>query len=132
MAKQKAKSIKIHHMRGDDVFNIVIYTVVGLFTFIVFYALYFVVIASISNPNLVASGQVLLIPKDITFEGYKYIFRDRRILIGYRNTIIYTVFGTLLAVFITVPAAYALSRKDFVGHVVLMRLMVFTMTLTVV
>lgn len=64
---------------------------------VILYALWFVVIASISDPNLVASGEVLLWPKGITWEGYKYVLRDKRIWTGYYNTIRYAVVGTIIA-----------------------------------
>ena len=111
----------------DRIFNVVVYGFVGLFSFLVFYSLYFVVIASFSDPNAVASGQVLLWPRGLNVDGYRYILRDARILIGYRNTILYTVFGTLLALVITIPAAYAVSRSDFFGRRFFMWFFIFTM-----
>ena len=89
--------------------------------------MYFVVIASFSDPNLVESGQVLFLPRAVTLEGYKYIMDDHRIWTGYLNTFIYTIFGTLLAVFLTVPAAYALSRTDMLGRGAIMKIFAFTM-----
>ncbi len=91
------------------------------------YPLYFVVIASISNSNLVNQGAVTLWPKDIRFYGYEQILQDKRIWTGYGNTIIYVVVGTLLNMAITMPAAYALSRKDFKARDVVMFYFVFTM-----
>ena len=91
------------------------------------YPLYFVVIASISNSNLVNQGAVTLWPKDIRFYGYEQILQDKRIWTGYANTIIYVVVGTLLNMAITMPAAYALSRKDFKARDVVMFYFVFTM-----
>lgn len=91
------------------------------------YPLYFVVIASISNSNLVNQGAVTLWPKDIRFYGYEQILLDKRIWTGYANTIIYVVVGTLLNMAITMPAAYALSRKDFKARDVVMFYFVFTM-----
>lgn len=91
------------------------------------YPLYFVVIASISNSNLVNQGAVTLWPKDIRFYGYEQILQDKRIWTGYGNTILYVVVGTLLNMAITMPAAYALSRKDFKARDVVMFYFVFTM-----
>lgn len=58
--------------------------------------------------------------------GYKYIFRDKRIWIGYRNTILYTAVGTSLGLFITIPAGYALSRKNMAGSGIIMKFLLFT------
>lgn len=119
-----------HHMKQtkvDQVFDVVVFILVALLTLCIAYPLYFVVIASISNPNLVASGQVIAYPKDISFEGYQYILKDNRIWTGYRNTLFYTFAGTVLALLITIPAGYALSRRDFLGRGFIMKIMVFTM-----
>lgn len=111
---------------ADKVFLSIVYGCVILLTLSILYPLWFVVIASISDPELVASGKVFLFPKGITFEGYKYILDDRRIWRGYYNTIRYTLFGTLLALFLTIPAGYALSRRDMAGRNVVMKLLIIT------
>lgn len=110
----------------DTIFLMVVYGIVIMLSLMVLYPLWFVVIASVSDPDLVANGQVLLFPKGITWEGYKYIFRDKRIWIGYRNTALYTVAGTMIALFITIPAGYALSRKDMLGRGIVMKLLLLT------
>lgn len=111
---------------SDKVFLCIVYTTVILISLIILYPLWFVIIASISDPNMVATGEVLFRPKGITFEGFKYIFRDPRIWTGYYNTIRYTVVGTMLALFITIPAGYALSRTDMMGLSIIMKLLIVT------
>ena len=74
-----------------------------------------------------SSGQVWFLPKGITNEGYTYILRDVRILRGYFNTLLYTVSGSLLALVVTIPAGYALSRSDLKGKTIIMLFFVFTM-----
>lgn len=76
------------------------------------YPLYFVLIASFSNPSTLVNGEVWLIPKEISLDAYKRIGEYEKLWIGYRNTIIYTLAGTFLSLFVTIPAAYAMSRKD--------------------
>ena len=73
--------------KGFDIVNILLLFIVMV---VILYPLYFVVIASISNPLEVNAGRVLFWPKDITFRGYQMIFRDQDILTGYRNTFFYT------------------------------------------
>ncbi len=107
-----------------DVFNYCILTIVLL---LVLYPLYFISIASISNPDLVNTGKVLLLPKDISFIGYERILNNTRLWLSYRNTILYTVLGTSINLSLTLPAAYALSRKNLDGRNILMALLVFTM-----
>ena len=102
----------IRESRGDRIFNIVNVIVLFLILLITAYPLYFVLIASFSDPDAVSTGKTLLWPTQFTFGGYEQIFAYAQIWIGYRNTLFYTVFGTLIALVITLPSAYALSRKD--------------------
>jgi putative aldouronate transport system permease protein len=66
-------------------------------------------------------------PRDITFEGFRRVFENKEIWIGYRNTIFYTLFGTFINLAFTLPCAYALSRNDLKGRGIIMGIMVFTM-----
>ncbi len=111
----------------DRIFGAAVIVLSIAVVILIAYPLYFVVIASISNSNLVNQGAVTLWPKDIRFYGYEQILQDKRIWTGYANTIIYVVVGTLLNMAITMPAAYALSRKDFKARDVVMFYFVFTM-----
>ncbi len=76
------------------------------------YPIYFVVIASFSDPNALANGKVWFFPQEIFLDGYKKIFEYEPLWTGYRNTIIYTIIGTLVSLCVTIPAAYAMSRRD--------------------
>ncbi len=72
-------------------------------------------------------GQVTFLPKDIRFYGYQQILEDSRIWKGYANTILYVVAGTALNMVVTMPAAYALSRRNFKARNAVMLYFVFTM-----
>ncbi len=108
-------------------FDIALYILAVLILIVTVYPLYFVVIASISEPHLVSTGQVFFTPKGITMEGYQKVLNDAEIWTGYRNTIFYTVFGTVLNLVVTLPAAYALSCKKLAGRKFFTMLVLFTM-----
>lgn len=108
-------------------FDIIVHIISGFLLLIVLYPLIVVLSSSISDPALVATGQVVFLPKGINFEGYKAVFSDKEILIGYANTIFYTVFGTLINLFVTVPAGYALTKKNVPGRNFIMTLFMITM-----
>lgn len=115
-------------LRGNDlVFTVVIALICATVLFATLYPLYFVLIASISDPTAVATGRVSFLPKNISFFGYQQIFEDTRIWVGYRNTLIYSVVGTALNLVVTLPAAYALSRREFRPRRLLMLIFAFTM-----
>lgn len=110
------KTKQIRRSRADFIFDSVIMVILTLIFLIVAYPLYFIIISSISEPNAVASGQVLFYPVGFTFQGYAEVFKDERIIKGFMNSIILTVLGTIVSLAVTLPTAYALSRNDFVGR----------------
>ena len=112
---------------GEKAFDVLMYGCIGISILLILYPLYLILIASISDQNLVANGRVFLIPKGIQYGGFKRVFENDLLLSGYRNTILYTALGTVVNMVLTIPAAYALSRKDFLPRRVLMFLFVFTM-----
>jgi putative aldouronate transport system permease protein len=100
--------------KGSDLaFDAVVFLICAFTVAAVVYPLYFIVIASFSDPVAVRSGEVWLLPKGVTLLGYQKIFENERIWRGYANTIVYTVAGSLFGMLVTLPTAYALSRKDF-------------------
>lgn len=113
--------------KSDLTFDIINYLFLGCFTLMILYPLYFIVIASISDPNRIYSGDVWLLPQNITFDGYKRIFSDSSIWNGYKNSILYAVLNGLVSTTLVIMAAYPLSRKDFYGRNVIMTFFIITM-----
>lgn len=99
--------------RTSDIILVVITLLVML---VVAYPLYYVLIASFSNPYDVYAGKTFLFPSQFTIDGYKAVFADPNILTGYLNSIKYTVIGTLFSVAMLYITAYPLSRKDLPGR----------------
>ena len=118
---------KIKHSWDDRIFDWICNIFLFLFIIVVFYPLWFVLMASFSDPVYVNNGSILIIPKGFTLEGYQMVFGDSKVWFGYLNTIIYTVCGTIFGTIVTVLGGYVLSRKDLVGRDIIMKLMVFTM-----
>lgn len=107
------------------------YALNGVFLSIFFiatlYPLIFLVSASISSPDAVASGKVVLTPVGFSLKGYEQVLKSKNILSGYWNSFVYTVGGTLMNVTITMMAAYVLSRRELIGRVALSFFFAFTM-----
>lgn len=114
-------------LKGITAFDVVITIIALLLIAIVGYPLILVLSNSVSDPTMVATGQVLLLPKGFTLEGYKAVFTDNSILTGYANTIFYTVAKTLLSLAVMLPAGYALSRTNLPGRGIFMTLFMITM-----
>ena len=101
--------------RGDKIFNFINGLFLALMAAIVIYPLYFIIIASISDPDAVLAGKVVLYPVQLTFVGFEKIIEHTEIWRGYLNTIIYTLLTVVLALVVTIPGGWALSRKTLPG-----------------
>ncbi len=117
----------IQPTKGDRILDIVIIVLLVLITIAVAYPLYLVAIASVSDPQYISTGQVILLPKGLNLEAYKILFDTKDIWIGYRNSLFYTVVGTFLQMLVTTAAAYGLSKKGIPGRNFFSLLFVFTM-----
>ncbi|WP_336764605.1 carbohydrate ABC transporter permease [Paenibacillus sp. USHLN196] len=113
--------------RGDQAVEWIIYAALAVVSLVVLYPVFFVGIASISNPENVMRGEVWLWPQELSLVGYERLFANSELMKGYGNTLLYTVAGTLLNLVMTIAAAYPLSRADFSGRTVFTVLIVFTM-----
>ncbi len=102
--------------RGDRIFSAVNVALCILIMLAMLYPMYFIVIASVSEPYQVAAGNVYIWPTGFTLEAYQNVFAESQVWSGYLNTIIYTLFGTLWNLVLTIPAAYVLSRRGLPGH----------------
>jgi len=116
MKEVKAKKKALRHMNIHNrmfyIFNTIFWIMV---MFLTLYPLYFVVIASVSNPQALMNGKVIWKPIGATFEGYQFITTYNSLWRSYLNSFIYTISCILIANFITLTAAYAISRRSFIG-----------------
>ena len=119
------KKVHVKRSGSDLAFDIISYLILGIVSLIAVYPLYFVLIASISSPEAVNAGKVMLYPIGVTLEGYQKLFEDSRIFTGYRNTILYTAAGTTLDLCLTLITAYPLSFKKTAGKKNLYRIFPF-------
>ena len=118
---------KINISKDDRVFYITIDVILTLMLIIILWPLIFILSSSLSSKEAVMAGRVFLFPVDFSLEGYKAKFKNGEGLVGYRNTILYTLVGTTLNVLITLIAAYPLSRKDLPYRRPLSFIFTFTM-----
>jgi multiple sugar transport system permease protein/putative aldouronate transport system permease protein len=126
--KQSAgASKKVRTSRSDIPFYILIGLVIGLLFMVTAYPMVLVLSSSVSDRMAVLSGKVVLRPIGFNLEGYKAVFKYPEILLGCRNTIFYTAAGTFINIFVTMIAAYPLSRSGWYGKKVISFIFIFTL-----
>lgn len=117
-------------MNSDKVFDVANVFIMLALLVVFAWPLWFVLIASISDPILVMSGDVLLIPKKLTLAGYEMMLEYKELWTGYANTIFITVVGTILNLIMSVCFAYPLADKNFKPRRILLLVFMFTMYFT--
>jgi len=131
MDKKELKALKKKNKIKGSKTDYVYYAICGFILFllavIVIYPLYYIIIASISDPDAVMTGEVWLYPVKITFSGYEQLFNRDDVWRGYFNTLIYTIFGTVFNIVLTIPAGWALSREYLPFRKLINVLLIITM-----
>ena len=117
----------IKESTGDRIFNAFVLGLATFLALIVMYPLIYIVSCSVSDPNLVATGQIWLLPKGLNIDGYVRVFQDKNIMTGYANTIMYTVGGTLINLAMTLTCGYALSKNTLPGKALIITYLFITM-----
>jgi fructooligosaccharide transport system permease protein len=107
---------RIHQAGSDRAFDVVNYLILSVFFITVAYPLVYILSSSFSSTHAVQAGWVWLWPVEPSLRGYSAVFADSQIWWGFFNSLYYAVVGTVVAVVLTVLAAYPLSRSDFVGR----------------
>lgn len=102
--------------RGELGYNLVVGSILLIAVLSILYPLYFILIASVSEPAAVANGQALLWPSGFNLDGYARLLSDDAVWRGLGNSVLYTTVATAISVSVTVCAAYALSRKNLPGR----------------
>ncbi len=121
------RSRRIRLSAEDRVFGFVTYFLAGLFMLLCAYPLIYVLSASVSNPALIVSGKIVLLPRQIQFRAYEAVFRSEDVLLGYRNAVFYAFAGTAINIILTTAGAYVLSRQDLWGRTAITFMISFTM-----
>ncbi|MBQ3462269.1 MAG: carbohydrate ABC transporter permease, partial [Clostridia bacterium] len=119
--KKKARGM------SDKVSDVILVAITAIVLLIVAYPLYYVLVASFSNPYDVYAGKTFLIPSGFSLDGYKAVFADKNIFTGYLNSIKYTVIGTVISVAMLYMTAYPLAQKDLPGRKFLSIFFIITM-----
>ena len=104
------------HGLSDRTSDIILVTMCAIILLIVAYPVYYVIIASVSDPYDVYAGKTFLLPSQFTLEGYASVFSNSDLLKGFLNSVKYTVIGTLYSVVTVYIVAFPLSRKDLPGR----------------
>jgi len=131
MGGKKMKSGKKSRKIGSDkIIEIMILLFIIVCVVIVLYPLYYVVIASLSDPYDVYAGKTFLFPSNFTLEGYIKVFQEKAIATGYLNSIFYTIVGTVFTTAMVLMTAYPLSKPELPGRKGIMVFYVITMYLS--
>ena len=121
------RSKKVRKSSGDKIFLNISTVILVLSMFVVLVPLMNIVAASFSNPVAVSSGKVWIWPVDFTWSSYQNVMKYEAVWLGYRNTIFYTVAGTIMNVIVTLFCAFPISQRRFAGRKFVNKMLFITM-----
>lgn len=118
----------IKRSKGEKIFAVFNTLILLGLLIVTLYPCLYVLFASVSDPvDLYNGSKLLLAPRGFNLANYHHVIKNNLLWTGYGNTILYAVVGTTLSVFLTLLAAYGLSRKDVPGQKIILMGMIFTM-----
>ena len=117
----------IRETRSDKIYGVFSHIIILLVMVILVYPIWAVVVASFSDPTELYKSSFHFWPETVTLDSYKLVFRDDSFLTGIWNSVKYTALGTFINVILNICAAYPLSKRNFKGQSLLMKLFTFTM-----
>ncbi len=112
---------------SDRVSDIILVIISLVVTLIVAYPIYYILVASVSNPYDVYAGKTFIFPSEFTLSGYKAVFAEDSIFTGYINSIKYTIIGTVYSVVLLYMVAYPLAQRDLPGRKLISIFFIITM-----
>ena len=121
------KNNAIRETRRDRIFLNVLLAISVIILIIELYPLVYVVSASFSSSDAISRGQVYLLPVEFSLDGYKMLSKNKDILTGFTNSVLYLIVGTSINMLLTIALAYPLSRKELPFRNMLTLFIVFTM-----
>jgi len=124
---KKYESGVITFIRGDKAFDFFNNAFMFIFLLVMFYPLYYVVIASLSDITQVGLGNVFIWPNGFSLESYRQVFNYDQLWVGYKNSLIYMTLNVIYNLCILLPIAYALSKKYLIFRKQITFYFVFTM-----
>ncbi len=120
----KSSRHPVKHSLSDRIFLTVNFILLTIFFIMILYPLLFVVVSSFNTGG--ESLPLNLMPQNVSLEGYKAVVEYKWFWVGYGNSLLYAVLGTVISVLVTICCAYPLSRSDFKGGPIMMALCMFT------
>jgi putative aldouronate transport system permease protein len=123
--KKKSKFAK--YSLQDKSILIFGYILIGLFVLAIIIPMCYIVIASFIDPITLQNKGITFDFSKWTTTAYERVMTNSSIWIGFKNAVIYSVLFTVISVFITLLAAYPMSRPDFVGKKFFNTMFVITM-----
>ena len=121
------KPVGVRDSRGYRRFTWINGTLLVLFCALMLYPFITVLAQSFSGAGAIKAGLVNVWPVDFNLDTYRAVAQNDIFWRNYRNTVVYTVVGTTIAMVLTTVFAFVLSKKHLRGRTLLIGIAVFTM-----
>ena len=110
------EKIKKKYSKTDCLILGIGFLILGLFVLSIAIPIVYVVLASFMDPTVLNNQGLSFHIKDWTLDAYRRVLENEMIWRGFLNSFLYSLAFTAISVFITLLAAYPLSKKEFVGR----------------
>ena len=125
--KTHTRKNKIKESTGYRIFTVVNTILMLIISVVTLYPFLYLVSQSFTSDKAIIAGHTSLIPEGFNIDTYKYILSKGEFLMFYKNTIIYTVIGTVCSLLFSAMLAYPMSKNELKFNKILTPFVIFTM-----
>lgn len=118
---------KLKESKSYKVFKVVNTILMILISAATLYPFLYLVAQSFSSEAAIYAGKVTILPVDFTASTYLSVLSKGEFILYYKNTILYTIFGTIISVILTAMLAYPLSKPKLRLNKYIAPFIIFTM-----
>ena len=115
---------------GDQAVQVLLYVIIALVALACVLPFIYVVAGSFATERELTERPFFLIPQDVSLNAYQYILKQGDVFRGLKNSVIVTVIGTLINMFVSCTIAYPLSRPYLKGRNGFINMVIVTMLFT--
>ncbi|MDR0897074.1 MAG: carbohydrate ABC transporter permease [Oscillospiraceae bacterium] len=127
IANPRVGGVQIKQSLGSKAFDIFNVVFIAVCAFITLAPFLYVLAASFATEREIVERPMFLIPRDVSFDAYAFIFSSKTLINAFGNSLFITACGTVINMFCTVTMAYALSKRYLHGRNILLNLIIFSM-----
>lgn len=110
-----------------DASTVIIIVLMGMWGLLIVYPYYNALIASLASQKEYMLNTLMLFPKSITLDAYRFLLKGTNLMVGYKNTFLLLLIGLPMSMLLTTSTAYVMAKREYPGKKLINLMILVTM-----